>query len=137
MEFASPLLIGDLIRRNALAVPGRAAASLGDRVLSHAELDAAANRVGWALRELGLGCGDRLVAWADTSLEQLVLFAGASKLGAVFAPIDARLGAKEAVAVASIARPRLLVADAARAPASRGVAAELGIDAAELGRLDG
>ena len=66
MDFASPLLIGDLIRRNARAVPGRPAASLADRVLSHAELDAAANRVGWALRERGVRPGDRLVAWADT-----------------------------------------------------------------------
>jgi len=137
MDFASPLLIGDLIRRNARAVPGRPAASLAGRVLSHAELDAAANRVGWALREQGLGCGDRLVAWADTSLEQLVLFAGAAKLGAVFAPIDARLGAHEAVPVASIAKPRLIVADVARSEAARDVAQQLGIDAAELGGLDG
>ena len=137
MESASPLLIGDLIRRNARAVPGRPAASLAGRVLSHQELDAAANRVGWALRELGIGCGDRLVAWADTSLEQLALFAGAAKLGAVFAPIDARLGASEAAGVASIARPRLLVADAPRLEASQGVARELGVGAVELGRLDG
>ena len=137
MESASPLLIGDLIRRNARAVPGRPAASLAGRVLSHAELDAAANRVGWALRELGIGCGDRLVAWADSSLEQLALFAGAAKLGAVFAPIDARLGASEAAAVASIARPRLLVVDAPRLELSHGVARELGVAAVELGRLDG
>lgn len=137
MDFASPLLIGDLIRRNARAVPGRAAASLEGRVLSHAELDAAANRVGWALREQGLGCGDRLVAWAPTCLEQLVLFAGAAKLGAVFAPIDARLGAEEALRVASIARPRLLVADASRLEASQGVAEALGAGVAELGRIDG
>jgi fatty-acyl-CoA synthase len=137
MDFASPLLIGDLIRRNARAVPGRTAASLAGRLLSHAELDAAANRVGWALRGLGVGCGDRLVAWADSSLEQLALFAGAAKLGAVFAPIDARLGAKEAALVASIARPRLLVTDAPHLEVSRGVAEELGIDVALLGRIDG
>ncbi len=137
MDFASPLLIGDLIRRNARAVAGRAAASLGGRVVSHRELDSAANRVGWALRGAGIGCGDRLVAWADTSLEQLVLFAAAAKLGAVFAPIDARLGSREAALLASLARPKLLVADAPRTEASLGVAQELGVGAAALGSLDG
>jgi acyl-CoA synthetase (AMP-forming)/AMP-acid ligase II len=137
MDFASPLLIGDLIRRNARAVPGRAAASLAGSVLSHAELDAAANRIGWALREQGIGCGDRLVAWADTSLEQLALFAGAAKIGAVFAPIDARLGPKEAAQVAEIARPRLVVADATRLDAAQGVAEGLGTTARVLGRIGG
>ncbi len=49
MDFASPLRIGDLIRRNARAVPDRPAASLAGGVLSHGELDRAGNRVGSAL----------------------------------------------------------------------------------------
>jgi acyl-CoA synthetase (AMP-forming)/AMP-acid ligase II len=118
-------------------VPGRPAASLGDQVLSHAALDRAANRVGWALRELGLRRGDRVVAWVDTSLEQLALFAGLAKLGAVFAPLDARLGPREAVEVARIARPHLLVVDAPRADAAATVARELGVPCASLGRLAG
>jgi acyl-CoA synthetase (AMP-forming)/AMP-acid ligase II len=140
MALASPLpsalRIGDLIRRNATAVPDRPAASLGGSVLSHRELDRTANRVGAALRALGLGRGDRVVAWADTSLEQLALFAGAAKLGAVFAPLDARLGPREAAEVARIARPHLLVADAPRAEAAAAVASELGVRAADLGRID-
>jgi acyl-CoA synthetase (AMP-forming)/AMP-acid ligase II len=137
MDFASPLLLGDLIRRNARVVPDRAAASLAGRVLSHAELDRAANRVGSALRELGVSRGDRVVAWADTSLEQLALFAGLAKLGAVFAPLDARLGAAEATSVAGIARPALLVADAPRGEAAVAVAEALGVRAVGLGRIDG
>ena len=35
---AMPMLVGDLIRRNALVVPDRPAASLGHEVLTHAEL---------------------------------------------------------------------------------------------------
>jgi acyl-CoA synthetase (AMP-forming)/AMP-acid ligase II len=137
MDLASPLLIGDLVRRNARAVPDRPAASLAGRALSHCELDRAADRVGAALRALGVARGDRVVAWADTSLEQLALFAGMARLGAVFAPLDARLGREEALDVARIARPALLVADAPRAEAALGVAASLGVPAVELGRLDG
>ena len=50
-----PLLIGDLFRRNADVVPDRAAASLGDRVVCHGELNAAGNRIAWALAGLGIG----------------------------------------------------------------------------------
>ena len=60
-----------------------------------------------------MGHRDRVVVWADTALEVLPLFAGAAKLGAVFAPLNARLGVEEATAVARLARPRLLVTDAA------------------------
>ena len=55
------------------------------------------------------------MVWADTALEVLPLFFAAAKLGAVFAPLNARLGAAEAAAVARLAEPRLLVTDAARA----------------------
>ena len=137
MSPASPLLVGDLIRRNARAAARRPAASLAGQVVSHGELDLAANRVAWALRGLGLGPGDRVVAWADTCLEQLVLFAGMAKHGAVFAPLDARLGPAEAIDVARIARPHLLVADAPRVAAAGPVAEALGVRAARLGRLEG
>src|SRR5262245_17640578 len=137
MNLASPLLIGDLVRRNARAVPDRPAASLAGRVLSHRELDRAADRIAGALRALGVARGERVVAWADTSLEQLALFAGMARLGAVFAPLDARLGREEAIDVARIARPALLVADAGRAEPAPAVAAALGCPAAALGRIDG
>jgi len=109
------LLIGELIRRNAAAVPERVAASLGDTTLTHAQLEGAANRTARALRELGVRPGDRVVCWSDTSLEVLVLFAAASKLGAIFAPLNARYGAEEAVDVVRLASPQILVADSGHA----------------------
>ena len=109
-----PLLVGDVFRSNAAVVPNHVAASLGDRALSHAELDRAANRTARALRALGVAHGDRVVSWADTSLELVPLFAACAKLGAVFAPVNARLGGREATEVAHIARPRVVVVDAER-----------------------
>ena len=120
---ASELLVGDLFRQHAEVVPDAPAVSLGGAVLSYAELETAANRVAAALRAEGVGHGDRVVMWADTALEVLPLFVALAKLGAVFAPLNAHYGAEEARPVAALARPRLLVSDAARRAAGTEVAA--------------
>jgi acyl-CoA synthetase (AMP-forming)/AMP-acid ligase II len=108
-------------------VPNRVAASLGETSLTHADLDRDANRLGFALREQGIGHGDRVLCWADTSLRVLPLFGALAKLGAVFAPLNARLGAEEAAEVAKLARGSLLVVDAARIPEAEQVAKSAGI----------
>ena len=132
------MLIGDVFRRNALVVPDATAASLGDETLRYGELDAAANRLAHALRAHGVGHGDRVVSWADTRLDVVPLFVALAKLGAVFAPLNARLGAEEAADVARLARARLLVSDPAHAEAATVVAKEAGIDAtAHLGAAGG
>ena len=112
------LLVGNIIRGNAIATPRTTAASMGERRISYAELDQASNRMARALASRGVGHGDRVLTWADSSLEMLVLFVSTSKLGAVFAPLNARQGAQEALPVARLARASLLVADAVRAEAA-------------------
>lgn len=126
---APELLIGEVFRRNAEAVPEADAASLGGMTWSHAELETKGLRVAAALRELGVGHGDRVVSWADSSLSILPLFVGLAKLGAVFAPLNARLGADEAADVAALARASLLVVDPSRANVAEQVAASAGIAA--------
>ena len=123
------LLVGEIFRRNAETVPERVAASLGDRMLTHGELEAAGNRLAWALREHGIGHGDRVVTWADTSLDVLPLFVALAKLGAVFAPLNARLGPEEAADVGRLARGALLVTDAERSDRADEVARACGIPA--------
>jgi len=129
------MLIGDLFRRNAQIVPDRVAASLGEETLSHAQLEASANRLARVLRAEGVGHGDRVVSWADTRLDVLPLFAALAKLGAVFAPLNARLGAEEATAVAGLARASLLVADPTHAEHAERVAQ--GADIPRCAQLDG
>ena len=51
------LLIGDIFRAGARAVPDRVAAAMGDRSLTFAELNTAANTHARALAELGVGYG--------------------------------------------------------------------------------
>jgi acyl-CoA synthetase (AMP-forming)/AMP-acid ligase II len=132
---AVALLIGEIFRRNAAAAPGELAAALGERALSHAELDAAGNRTAQALRAQGVRHGDRVVTWADTSLDVLPLFVALARLGAVFAPLNARLGAAEAVEVVRMARPAWLVADPERAAAGEQLARAAGVP--RLARLGG
>jgi acyl-CoA synthetase (AMP-forming)/AMP-acid ligase II len=128
------LLISDLFRRNAASAPQYAAASMDDRSLTHAQLNAQANRLAALLRERGIGRGDRVVTWCDTSLEVLALFAATSKLGAVFAPLNARLGIDETIDIIELARPSLLVGDAERGDAVVDVAKRTGVrDAVRLG----
>jgi acyl-CoA synthetase (AMP-forming)/AMP-acid ligase II len=131
------LRIGDLLRRNAQAVPERPAASLGDAVLTHAGLDLAASRIASALRERGAVRGERVLAFADTSLETLALFAACSKAGLVFAPLDARLSEGEARVLAEVARPHWIVADASCLDAAAAAARAVGAKPAVLGRLAG
>jgi acyl-CoA synthetase (AMP-forming)/AMP-acid ligase II len=121
------LLIGDLFRRNAACVPERVAATLGDRALTYRELDLAGNRLAHALQALGVGPGDRVLWWGDTCLEVLPLFVALARLGAVFAPLNARLGESEATDVARLARARLLVADPERAAPAEAVAKGAGV----------
>jgi len=135
MSATAPLLIGEIFRRNAAVVPHQVAASMGSQQLTHGELDQAGNRIAWALRSLGMARGDRVVCWADTSLDVLPVFVGAAKLGAVFAPLTARLGEGEARAVLRTARPTLLLADAERSELAGSLAKEAGTRALALGRL--
>jgi acyl-CoA synthetase (AMP-forming)/AMP-acid ligase II len=131
------LCIDDVFRQNAQVVPRQLAAGLGERVLTHGELDALANRTALALQGAGVRHGDRIVTWAETHLGQVPLFAAAAKLGAVFAPVNARLGLEEASAVACIAKPRLVVVDAERAEHGPAFAAETGAQLAHLGTGSG
>lgn len=111
------LLIGDVLRHAALATPHQLAATLDDDEVTFGGLDVAANRTGQALASLGVGHGDRVAWWADTSLDALPVFFALARLGAVFAPVNARLSASEAATVIGYARPRLLIVDDAHADA--------------------
>lgn len=128
------LLIGDVLRRAAMATPAAPAACVGTReggyaTRTYAELERDANRLALALRDrLGIGHGDRVLLWADTSIEVLPLFVAVAKLGAVFAPLNARFGAEEAADVARLARGTLLIADSARAAEADALAKAAALD---------
>jgi acyl-CoA synthetase (AMP-forming)/AMP-acid ligase II len=78
-------------------------------MLTFGQIDSEANRIANGLRELWVGRGDRVLWWSDTALEAVPVFAALAKIGAVFAPLNARASLAEIVAVAEYARPRLLL----------------------------
>jgi len=107
------LLIGNSIRHAGTVTPRAIAATLDDDVIDYGTLDAQSNQIAHVLRGLGVGHRDRIVWWGETSIEALPIFGAVAKLGAVFAPLNARYGAAEAERVAGYARPRLVIVDAA------------------------
>ena len=103
------LLIGDVFRRAAAATPARAAVSLGDDVLTFAEVDADANAIAHGLRAHGVEHGHRVAWWGETTIGAVPLFAALAKLGAVFVPLNPRLSDAEREPVLAKARPHLVL----------------------------
>jgi len=127
------LLIGEILRRAFESVPESPAASMGEDVRTYADLARDSCRIAHALRASGaVRFGDRVVCWVDTSLDVLSLFFAIAKLGAVFAPLNARLLAEEAGSVALLAKGSLLITDAGRWADAARVAELAGIDRVAL-----
>ncbi|HSS09543.1 MAG TPA: AMP-binding protein [Acidimicrobiales bacterium] len=111
---AVPLLVGNVFRRAARRTPNRFAASLAGRSLTFLEVETVAARLAEVLHQRGVGPGDRVGWWGDTTIDAVPLFAALAQMGAVFAPINARLAAEEAAPVLELADPALVVTDKSR-----------------------
>ena len=86
---------GDLLRRTALRYPGKLAVVAGQRRVSFAEFDAAANRCANALAARGLTKGDKIALLSHNSWQYAVLVFATARLGAVLVPVNFMLGAAE------------------------------------------
>ena len=126
------LLVGDLFRNAARAVPDRVAVAYGDATITFAALDAAANRTA---RALGVGRGDRVAVWSATDIALVPVFAALAKVGAVFAPVSGLLAVREAAEVVASARPVLLLVDAGHAADGTTLAADIGVPVLTLDEL--
>ncbi|MDQ1519718.1 MAG: fatty-acyl-CoA synthase [Actinomycetota bacterium] len=127
------ICIGGVFRNAAATTPDSLAVTLDDDALTFREMDTQSNRVANALAGAGVERGDRVCWWGDTSLDAVPLFAALAKLGAVFAPLNARASVDEITPVVEYARPRLLVAGRSHAEPAGAVARDLGIPLAQVG----
>jgi fatty-acyl-CoA synthase len=84
------LLLGEILRRHALARPQKLAYVVGDVRVSYAEFNSQANCLAHALRALGVGRGDRVAILADNCAQYPVAYFGCIKLGAILVPVNAR-----------------------------------------------
>ncbi|HEV8630245.1 MAG TPA: AMP-binding protein [Thermoanaerobaculia bacterium] len=92
---------------------------------SHDALLAAAERRAAALRERGVGAGDRLALWAGNRVETVLAYLAAARLGAVAVPLNLAYRRQELAHVLADAAPRLLLSEREQLP----VLEEVGRDA--------
>jgi fatty-acyl-CoA synthase len=87
--------LADLLRRSAARHPDRLAVTDGVRSRTYSELNADASRIANALRERGVGVGDRVALLSRNSLEYAQAIFGVARSGAVLVPINFMLGGAE------------------------------------------
>jgi fatty-acyl-CoA synthase len=133
---AMALLIGSILSTAARSAPHAVGATLGERAVTFADLDRAANRTAHALTGLGVARGDIVAWWTGPSLRSLEAMVATARIGAVLAPLNPALGSAEVAAVVEYLAPRLLVSDGHRAETARALDAPFSLDTEVEGRSD-
>jgi fatty-acyl-CoA synthase len=103
------LHVSRILENAADVAPDAIAATLDDDAMTFADIERGGNWMAHALLRSGITRGDRVLWWGDTSLAALPVFAGAAKVGAVFAPLNARSSLEEVIPVAELARAKLVL----------------------------
>ncbi|UCC61690.1 MAG: AMP-binding protein [Anaerolineae bacterium] len=80
--------LGDVVQRNARHFPNQEAVIAGDVRLTHAEVNARANRLAHALRGLGVEPGDRVALLARNDYRFVEIYFALPKIGAIFVPLN-------------------------------------------------
>lgn len=101
----------------------------GDRRLTYAQLDGAANRLAHFLRKRGVGAEDRVAVCLDRSPEMLLGVLSVLKAGAAYVPLDPEFPRERITAVIEDAHPSVLLSQ-------EGVASRLGLTGARIVLLD-
>ncbi|HEY1013821.1 MAG TPA: long-chain fatty acid--CoA ligase [Herpetosiphonaceae bacterium] len=110
------MYIGDWLGKRELLTPERLALvddATGERH-TYRQLNARANRLGWALRErLGVAKGDRIAILAKNQIAYLDALFATGKLGAILVPLNWRLTAHELIYMLKNSGASVLIYDAA------------------------
>jgi malonyl-CoA/methylmalonyl-CoA synthetase len=98
--------------RLAEADPGRPALwAAGRGWVSRGELEQAGARVAGRLRRAGLAAGDRVLVSAATSMDLVVAYLGALRMGLVVVPVNTAYREREVAHIVGDAAPRAAVVD--------------------------
>ena len=101
----------DLMSKRALLTPDREALQdlhTGQRY-TYAELNVRANRLANFMQSLGVGKGDRVSVLAHNGIAYIDLFYGLAKIGAILAPLNWRLVARELEYIVNDCKPSALI----------------------------
>jgi len=105
------ITLGDVVARHARRIPDQEAVVFDDRRFTYLQLNARANQLAHALRNLGIGYGDRVGFLLPNSNEIVEAYVACSKIGAIGVPINFRYVADEAVYALNDAGARVLIYD--------------------------
>lgn len=108
--------VDGVLRRSARRVPGRVALRYGERVWTYAELDTAVSRAAQVLRDMGLGHGERVGAYAHNSDAYLIGFLACSRAGLVHVPVNQNLVGDDLAYIVGQSGSSLVLADPDLAP---------------------
>jgi malonyl-CoA/methylmalonyl-CoA synthetase len=127
-------------RRLAAADPDRPALwAAGPGWRSRGELDVASARVAGRFQRAGLAAGDRVLVSAATSMDLVVAYLGALRMGLVVVPVNTTYREREVAHIVGDARPRAAVVDDPErgAWARRAAGGDLLVTGPEAGLPDG
>lgn len=105
------LLVRDFLEHSAARLPTKIALVADGRRTSYREVDAMANRMAHALRELGVRRGDRVGIHLHNSLETVVGIFGVLKAGAAFVVINPTTKHDKLLYILNNCRATALIAD--------------------------
>jgi fatty-acyl-CoA synthase len=118
--------VGRILERSARRTPNRVALTFADRSWTYAQLNLAAGRVAARLLEIGLGHGDRVVAYGKNSDAYLLLYLGCARAGLVHVPVNFNSTGDELAHLLTHSRPSAVFVDPALAGHVDAVAEDTG-----------
>ena len=122
------MILRDMLEFAASRYPENLALVDGDRRYTYAEWDERVNAVANALRDLGVGKGDRVVQVIKNREENCAIHVACQKLGAINTPLNFRWASDEIEHSVNDAEPRLVVIEEATAETVLSARDEFGSD---------
>jgi len=101
--------IGELLTKRALITPDREGLVCEDIRVTFLEMNERANQLANALKNLGVGHGDRVSVLAFNEPEYYDILFGLGKIGAILVPINYRLAGPEMQFILSDCEPKVMV----------------------------
>jgi len=96
-----------------------------DQVISYAELNAGANRIGNSLMARGVRKGDVVVTYMQNSIHHVLAWLGCAKIGAIWAPVNVALMPVDLAHTLRECSPAAIIMDDMLAPNYRAIRDEL------------
>ena len=126
----------DILQRAARTQPDKIALCFEDERISFADWERGSNRLAHALRQAGVGRGDRVGLMVDKSARSAIGIYGIMAAAAAYVPIDPRAGSEQVEYVVRKCGIRHLVTEPAKAATLGGIDIEtaIGLDSQAPGR---